>query len=264
MNKPFFHYVIHASVAVERKNAILENFHKYGIEPQFFEAVMGNKLSPQQLEKLHVDTGIMSLGEVGCTLPHLGIYRKLLESQEPYVFVFEDDAYLNAEFFRDLSDLMHFLDNHPEPIVFLLHKVIAHTKTRVKRAGKPFIRHCLAGSGGYGYAINRKAAENMLRLHTFPRMEIDAWAQYKKLNLLDIFCTEEDLVTIHEENDSNSVIDRIAPRAQKDRKYLKKMKRKRMKNFYRTMSGREKMVMQAKRLWHHIQEFYYDKEVQPE
>ncbi|WP_160101765.1 hypothetical protein [Acidaminococcus provencensis] len=52
MNKPFFHYVIHASVAVERKNAILENFHKYGIEPQFFEAVMGNKLSPQQLEKL--------------------------------------------------------------------------------------------------------------------------------------------------------------------------------------------------------------------
>jgi hypothetical protein len=35
-----------------------------------------------------------------------------------------------------------------------------------------------------------------------------------------------------------------------------------MNEFYSQMSGKEKLLMQTKRLWHHIQELYYDKEVQ--
>lgn len=258
----FYHYVISEKNAEDRRASILTNFQSHGVEPQFFDAIMGNELTPKELESLAVDLGVMRLGEVGCALSHLGVYKNLLESQKPYIFVFEDDVQLNTVFFQELADLQKFLDRHTEPLVLLLYKAVAHTKPIVYKEGKPFILRALAGTEGHGYVINRKAAENILRFQTPPRIEIDAWAQYLKFNLLEIYCMEEKLVQLNALYEQNSLIDTIDSRDRKDLKYLKKMKQKRIDDFYNQLSLSEKLLLQGKRFWRHIQELYYDKEVQ--
>lgn len=220
----FFHYVISAPNAHERRETVLANFKAHGLEPQFFEAVMGNKLPSEKLKNMKVDTGFMSLGEVGCILSHLGIYKKLLKSHEPYVFIFEDESYLTDLFFEDLPEIQSFMESHTDPVVLILYKTVAHTHPVIYKSGRPFILRTLGGTASHGYVINRKAAENMLRVQSPPRMEIDAWAQYYKLNLLNIYCTENRLVHLDEKTAQESIIDKIAPRIEKDRAYVKKNK----------------------------------------
>ena len=256
----FYHYVISAKNAEDRRASILSNFQTHGIEPQFFEAILGNALSKEQLRVLDVDAGLMSVGEMGCALSHLAIYKKMLDSQKPYVFVFEDDAYLTNDFFHDLPDLKKFMDTHTEPMVLLLYKAIAHTKLVVAKDNKPFILRALGGSCAHGYVINRKAAENILRLQNPPKIEIDAWAQYMKLNLLNIYCMEEMLVKLNELHAKDSLIETIDSREMKDSKYLKMMRKQWLQQFYNHLSLDEKLLIQGKRFWRHIQEFYYDKE----
>ena len=255
-----FHYVISAKDAQERRASILANFRSHGLEPCFFDAIMGNALTAEQQKELNVDTGVMGLGEVGCALSHMGVYQKLLDSQEPYVFVFEDDVHLNDAFFQALPALRQFLDTHSEPLVLLLYKARAHTRIAVKKDGKPFILHALAGSYGHGYVINRKAAENILRFQTPPRIEIDAWAQDLKLDLLEIYCTKETLVHLQKQHSQDSQIDAIASRAKKNPLYEKQMRRQRIGGYYDQLSWGEKLNIQGKRIWRHVQELYYDKD----
>ena len=90
----FFHYVISAEQATERRNKIIEHFKRWGIEPNFFQAIMGNQLSENQLKQLTQDEGLLTKGEIGCALSHLGTYRRLLETEEKCAFIFEDDTCL--------------------------------------------------------------------------------------------------------------------------------------------------------------------------
>ena len=46
----FNHSIINAAKAAERSESVSRNFHDLGIEPNFFEAIMGNELNETQLK----------------------------------------------------------------------------------------------------------------------------------------------------------------------------------------------------------------------
>ena len=254
----FFHYVISAEQATERRNKIIEHFKQWGIEPNFFQAIMGNKLSEKQLQQLTNDEGLLTKGEIGCALSHLGVYRKLLESQEKCVFIFEDDARLNQKFFALMPAIKNFMEEEQHPAVLILYKVKAHTKQYHPLNETDAILRATAGSAAHGYVINRKAAENILNVQTPLKFEIDAWAIYQKLNLLRIYCTDCELVYLDEEQAKKSVIDQISTRKDRSPSFVKKIKDRHVEKIYNGLSRKEKMMVQLKRLQRHIQELYYD------
>lgn len=54
----FNHSIINAAKAAERSESVSRNFHDLGIEPNFFEAIMGNELNETQLKECRGDNGL--------------------------------------------------------------------------------------------------------------------------------------------------------------------------------------------------------------
>lgn len=256
----FYHYVISAKQATDRRKAMEEHFAQWGLQPNFFEAIMGNTLTEGQLKEAVDDHGLLMVGEIGCSLSHLGVYKKLLESKEPYALVMEDDARLNQEFFTLIPAIKKFMNSLNEPAVLILYKIKGHTKEVYKLDNSNAVLHALAGSGAHGYIINRKAAENLLEAQTPVKFEIDAWAIYQKLLYLKLYCTNLTLVHLDQEQAANSVIDKISFRHARSSSQIKLQKDASISKMYNSFSFSRKCQIQAYRLLRHIQELYYDKE----
>lgn len=258
--EPFYHYVISAKQATDRRKAMEEHFAQWGLQPNFFEAIMGNKLTKEEIKQAVDDHGLLTVGEIGCSLSHLGVYKKLLESTEPYVLVMEDDARLSQEFFELAPNIKKFLDSCNEPTVLILYKVKGHTKEIYKLTDNSSVLRALAGSAAHGYIINRQAAENILEAQTPVKFEIDAWAIYQKLLYINLYCMNRKLVYLDEEKAANSVIDKISFRHTRSSAEIKKQKDASIAKLYNGFSVGKKCQIQAYRLLRHIQELYYDKE----
>ncbi len=91
----FNHSIINAAKAAERSESVSRNFHDLGIEPNFFEAIMGNELNETQLKECRGDNGLLTIGEVGCVLSHLKVCKDFLSTNAPCWTIFEDDIHLS-------------------------------------------------------------------------------------------------------------------------------------------------------------------------
>lgn len=88
-------YVISLSGATKRQALIAAHLAQLGIKYEWFEAVHGSALTPQQLQKIN-PAGNMSSGQVGCYLSHIRLYEHLMETSTPVALVLEDDTVLHA------------------------------------------------------------------------------------------------------------------------------------------------------------------------
>lgn len=72
------------------------------LDHEFFAAVDGRKLSPDELEvmcdmkKAKEWQNLFTPGMIGCALSHYKIYRQIIEQNIPYAFVLEDDTKLSV------------------------------------------------------------------------------------------------------------------------------------------------------------------------
>lgn len=58
---------------VRRQNVIKE-FNKENIEFRFFDAIMANKMSKEELDTKAIKDTFLSPSEIGCALSHCGVY----------------------------------------------------------------------------------------------------------------------------------------------------------------------------------------------
>ncbi|WP_462155375.1 glycosyltransferase family 25 protein [Pseudoalteromonas piscicida] len=93
-----------------RRVKISSQLEKAGIEFSFFDAINGGKLSAKEYFSQGVVGRKRALtpSELGCTLGHLGIYKKLTESDAGFALVLEDDVDLIEEKWNAYKD--HSLD----------------------------------------------------------------------------------------------------------------------------------------------------------
>ncbi len=258
--RPFFHYIISARNVSERRAAVIQRMTKWEIKPNFFNAIMGNELTKEELHKLSADDGLLTKGEIGCALSHLAIYEELLKSEEPYIYIFEDDAKLTDLFIELEPEIHQFMSAQLEPTVVLLFPIAGHKKS-VKRIGHGVsIMRCLAGSKGHAYAINRRAAENLLKAQTPVKIELDAWAIYQKLNFIKLYCLNQAVAELDCGLAQDSIIDKIEERTEIKQKTMQRIKDQHIQNWYNQLPVIEKVKIQIHRLQRHIQELYYDKD----
>lgn len=233
----------------------------YKVKPNFQDAIMGNTLTKEQLEDAAAKPIFLKVGAIGCALSHLEIYKKLLASREPYVFVFEDDARLSAAFFDDLAEIKSFMDTHTgQPCALILYKVKAQTKKVYNLENGDSILQTLGGTATHGYVINRKAAENILKAQTPVQFEIDAWQIYLKLGYLTLYCMNHDVVYLDSESSKKSTIEQVSVTNGPTPEFIRKAKNQHVNDLYNRYSFVEKCILQMRRVQRHIQELYYDKE----
>lgn len=165
-----------------RREACLEQFHRLGISFEFYDAIDGQILLPQDVSK-HYDAATnlakfkrpLTRSEIGCYLSHQGIWKKVRDGAKPIV-VLEDDFVLSEQFMPFISRVpKKFLDG-----CFL--KLDAHEEKRnVRYKSQTIIAGVTVGSFGVipactaGYIIGPRAAAQLLdaRQHFFRPIDID-------------------------------------------------------------------------------------------
>jgi glycosyl transferase, family 25 len=165
-----------------RMKGILDSL---GVPFEYFEGPDGKKLRQDEIDaaynavqfkKLHGRE--MSLNELGCTMGHRAIYKKMVDEGIEKACILEDDVLLDAELPETLAflDALNFkntvvkLDNYREKST----PCSIWVKKRVGSRGvykKPVTAQWMT----WGYVLDRGAAESILR--RWPKIEFlcDDW-----------------------------------------------------------------------------------------
>jgi glycosyl transferase family 25 len=148
---------------------ILDSF---GIPFEFFSGTDGGQLKKAEIESAYDEEKVqknldrvLSLNEIGCTMSHRAVYKKMLDENIEKACILEDDVLLDDEFPRTLTFLNDFnfkntvvkFDNYREkntPCSIWVKKKVSE-RVMFK---KPVTTQWMA----WGYIIDRIAAANIL------------------------------------------------------------------------------------------------------
>ena len=125
---------------------------------------------------------ILSPGEVGCTLAHLGLYKTIVENDQPAIILENDiaptaDELVTARMFCAAAgkDFVH-LGWHPNRLrgIFFFGKSIAKFGKHTLFQLDPSINMY----GTYAYFVTPKAAGELLAFHQPELAKADSWARF--------------------------------------------------------------------------------------
>jgi glycosyl transferase family 25 len=105
-------FIINLEKDTKRKAHMEELCQTYSLSCQFIKAIVGKDLSEDYIQTIYCkETAIKMMGrelghgEIGCSLSHISIYKKIIDEALPYAVVLEDDI-------DTLQDLQIIIDSH--------------------------------------------------------------------------------------------------------------------------------------------------------
>ena len=225
-----------------RENATQE-FKKHNVEFRFFDAVMANRMSKEELDTKAIKDTFLSPSEIGCALSHCGVYDEFLNSDEKSIMICEDDIYFTEDFNYDsLLQIKEFLEEIDEPRLVVLQKSIYHHK-RIRSVGDNVNLYSTRNAFcTHGYMLNRTAARNIKSFQTPVRFEIDAFKFYYWLNACKLYCLDKDLILQISEDIVPSTVEKLWKADRKSKKDAS------YKLIYNQLSIKGKLISQYRRL----------------
>lgn len=225
-----------------RQNATRE-FKKNNVDFRFFDAVMANRMSKEELDTKAIKDTFLSSSEIGCALSHCGVYDEFLKSNEKSIMICEDDIYFTEHFNYDsLLQIKEFLEETDEPRLVVLQKSIYHHK-RIRSIGNNVNLYSARNLFfAHGYMLNRAAARNIKEIQNPVKFEIDAFKFYYWLNACKLYCLDKDLILQIGEDIVPSSVEKIWKSNRKSKKDAS------YKLLYNQLSLKGKLISQFKRL----------------
>lgn len=177
-------YVINLKRSPERKMYMQKILQTLSfLEPEFVTAVDGKAMSEEMKEKqFDVDkfysrySRYPLLGEIGCTLSHQKCYRKIVEENEPYVLILEDDIALP----NNITDVLQKVENRlrldiPQ-LILLSGWYWYYNSSSLTSTYK--LANVYDGRLTHAYIINRIAAKILIEERPF--ITADDWLYIRK------------------------------------------------------------------------------------
>ncbi len=164
-------FIINLPRDAHRRDIMSARLDKTGLNYEFFEAVDGYALDPDdqpfydRKKRMRYFGRDLLPGELGCLLSHRNIYAKMDAENIPYAVVLEDDVIFEPEFPQVLTallqtkikwDVIRFLGS--EKIYARGCRKIAPLTGKYQLARLP-----TAPGGAHGYLLSLKAARVMLK-----------------------------------------------------------------------------------------------------
>ncbi|MBS9443819.1 glycosyltransferase family 25 protein [Photorhabdus heterorhabditis] len=95
----------------KRRKHITEQFERNNIEFEFFDAIDKSRINIANELGITFDNPNLSMGEKGCFLSHITLWKKIIDENIPVAGIFEDDIYLSKESELYLTDYS-WVDNN--------------------------------------------------------------------------------------------------------------------------------------------------------
>lgn len=159
------------------------------------EAVNGKALSAEELaasydpkKAVRLFNRELSKGEIGCTLSHVSIYRKMAAEDIPHALVLEDDAkILEHDLPATLSKLAQLYPADMPVAVMLIHVKRVDANSEVRLDDKHKVYEAYRGVHTHGYFITRAAAAILARKLYPAYVVADKW-EYFQENFISVKC----------------------------------------------------------------------------
>ena len=226
-----------------RRQNVIQEFNKKNIDFKFFDAVMANRMSKEELDTKATKNTFLSPSEIGCALSHCGVYNEFLKSDEKSIMICEDDIYFTEHCNYDsLLKIKEFLEETDEPRLVVLQKSIYHHNL-IRRVSKYVNLYSTRNAFcTHGYMLNRTAAKNLKKIQTPVKFEIDAFKFYYWLDACKLYCLDKDFIVQLGEDKISSTVEKYWKdnrKAKKDAAY---------KELYNQLPLKGKLISQFRRL----------------
>lgn len=134
-------------------------------------------------------------GGIGVALAHRNAYLNVLESQEEYVLILEDDIHMSDNFTERLNEYLKEIPTFD--ILFIgFHQITIDENVNQNNRNKCYLIPNNAW-GLFGYIINKKAASDLLKIFPLTH-QIDTEIS-KSFPNLNVFCLKYENRIIHSE-----------------------------------------------------------------
>ena len=172
-----------------------------GLNYEIFDAVRGSSLSEKELaEKVDMQEvakypNWLTPNMLGCSLSHMGVYKKMSNSSEEWHLVLEDDVVIDNDLKNILTHIEENGDSFKEHLVMLYgvsYKSIIELSsipiTEVSGKGIYKLESPTIGSTG-AYVIHRDTAKRLLEKNEKIKVAPDTWHFFQEQKALDkIYC----------------------------------------------------------------------------
>jgi len=154
--RAFQHRYRHILKAVTRWPAVDGSTLNVAHDPRIGSSVRAAVLGYETPDS---NTVIRSVGAIGCSLSHIGIWKHIVDERLPLAFVFEDDALLPDKFVDDIVTVCTDTPQHFDVWMFSAHATAdADTNDVLARGWRAIEWFC----GTYGYLLTTRGAELLL------------------------------------------------------------------------------------------------------
>ncbi|MEL3901409.1 MAG: glycosyltransferase family 25 protein [Treponema phagedenis] len=206
-------FIVNLKESIDRRQYMIEEMKKTNLQYEFFDAVNGKDI--KNIEEIYDKENAikaygreLKLGEIGCAMSHLLIYKKMIDENIEQALIFEDDIIIANDFNRVFSEILKIENDGiillGQSDTKLKTKIYFQSITRQYKLKKIFN----SSYGAYGYIICKKAAEKIYS-ESFPIIRpSDQWGRWsKKINISVIIPN-----VINYKCDIESTIDKIERR----------------------------------------------------
>ncbi|UXY15566.1 glycosyltransferase family 25 protein [Chitiniphilus purpureus] len=211
-------FVISLAQREDRRRHIRQHLAERGVAFDFADAVDGRALADADRARLYDpalarqrgERRTLTPGELGCSLSHLALYRRMLEQDLPAICVLEDDAELSPDFAEVLAALAPALKADATPRVVLLNRRAKRYSAWGAAALAAGRRRCRAveAQGTDGYVLNRAAAQSLLQTLSPVWTVADCWDWLLARHTLRIDCVVPYVVSCRDDLVSDIDADR--------------------------------------------------------
>lgn len=181
-------YVINLKKSVDRLNIIKDNFDRYNIKFNRFDAHYGKELPNEAINSntsLVCKNILCNYGMIGCAMSHMDLWKKLVnDTNVDHYIIFEDDALIGDDFMQTIGEIDNLKHNLNFDILSLycgpgpncIHiKNISTLKNGVN-VGKPLFPLSLTS-----YIISKQGAQKLLAMINKINYHIDMDIAIKNL-----------------------------------------------------------------------------------
>jgi glycosyl transferase, family 25 len=163
-------WVINLRRSADRRAYISHHLGALGLAFELVEAVDGRELSRETLGALYDPvlarrklSRELTLGEIGCALSHLRLYRRMLDEDVPEVLILEDDVVIDPA----CIDILRRPERFPSgwELILLFHNGghPSYWGRRPLNGTHQIVRFASQAWGCGGYLLRKSAAEKLLR-----------------------------------------------------------------------------------------------------
>jgi len=193
-------FIVNLKKDTARRQHMEKMCAQVGLNSEFIEAVDGRELPNvddyrKKSENVHTLTGMLTPGEVGCTLSHQKIFKKIIDEKLPLALIMEDDADIAPSILEILDYLEHA--TFPFDICFLGHHPLKLQVEQFVNINDSFklnrVNEIVRGT--HGYVISLSCAIRMLEKTSEFEESVDFYTGDYRIN--NILCLYPNIATIN-------------------------------------------------------------------